>query len=208
MEPMVDDFEDIFAWNRYLVQPTPVQIQRAETQSYNQLPTPDGDGHPVRPSGKAPNPSTQPYPTPPSTTERARGAEHAQDIEASIDHEIRSDDGHAVRLSGKAPSPSTQPYPTPPSTTERACGAEHAQDIEASIDHEIRSDDIETSGIMDVSLLAIVNELRSLTHVRNLTGQFDHTHKRLRAFGGYSRVFVTHWVVPCEQVKMRVSIWS
>ncbi len=156
---MVDDFEDIFAWNRYLVQPTPVQIQRAETQSYNQLPTPDGDGHPVRPSGKAPNPSTQ-------------------------------------------------PYPTPPSTTERACGAEHAQDIEASIDHEIRSDDIETSGIMDVSLLAIVNELRSLTHVRNLTGQFDHTHKRLRAFGGYSRVFVTHWVVPCEQVKMRVSIWS
>ena len=46
------------------------------------------------------------------------------------------------------------------------------------------------------SLAALIEELRESKDVEDLTGQFEHTSRRLVARGGYSEVHFTHWLDP------------
>ncbi len=45
---------------------------------------------------------------------------------------------------------------------------------------------------------ALIGELRQASDVEDLSGQFDHTHRRWVAAGGYSEVYLTYWRVSTQ----------
>jgi len=57
---------------------------------------------------------------------------------------------------------------------------------------------------LDPATAGFLKEFKlGLSSVRDLSGQFDHRQKALKALGGYSTVFVTHWDPP-DSLPMRV----
>src|SRR5258708_21631665 len=57
---------------------------------------------------------------------------------------------------------------------------------------------------MDPSSSALIDGLRAATSVADLSGQIDHSSRRLVATGGYSTVYTAGWKSPSSKIPLQV----